>query len=208
MKPSRERIASSLPVMAGDLSVRAWRREDIDRFAEWPLYPPHSESFNEVFQLRFARMSADERDAFFEERERRLDRVTLVADHRPQPAIAYLALVEIDWAGGTVGNMAYRVEPTWCGRGIGTCVLGAVRQHLFRHGFRSVRLDVAASNARAVRCYEKAGFEITGEFWRDDPGLAKIDLALPEWDFLRPHVRLDGPVPRLRFRWMEARVEG
>ena len=207
MKPSKHVIMESLPAESGELSVRRWRREDIDRFAGWPMYDSPFESFNEVFQLRFAGMSAGERDALFGERERLEDRVTLVADHASQPAIAYLALVEIDWAAGAVGNMAYRVEPTWCGRGVGTRVLSAVTSHFFRHGFRSLRLDVAASNARAIRCYEKAGFVRAGEFWREDPRLAEVDLDSSEWDFLRPHVRLDGPVPRIRFRWMEARVE-
>ena len=43
--------------------------------------------------------------------------------------------------------------------------------------------------------------------WREAPRLAEVDLDSSEWDFLRAHVRLDGPVPRIRFRWMEARVE-
>lgn len=196
-----------MPVTCGDLSIRGWRREDIDRFAEWPLYPPACESFNEVLQLRFAAMSADERDAFFDEREHREDRITLVADHRSQPAIAYLALVEIDWQAGAVGNMAYRVEPSWCGMGVGTSILSAVAGHFFRHGFSCLRLDVAASNAPAMCCYEKAGFTRTGEFWRDDPRLAEVDLDSPKWDFLRPHLRRDGPVPQIRFWWMEAGVE-
>lgn len=76
---------------------------------------------------------------------------------------------------------------------------------MLQRGVTAIRLYVAGPNSRAIRCYEKAGFARTGEFWRDDPGLAPVDVARPESESLRPHVRTDGEVPQLRFYWMEMR---
>jgi RimJ/RimL family protein N-acetyltransferase len=65
------------------------------------------------------------------------------------------------------------------------------------------RLDVAASNARAVRCYEKVGFVRTGELWRDASHLVAADLGAARYDFLRPHLRGKGSQLELRFWVME-----
>jgi hypothetical protein len=68
-------------------------------------------------------------------------------------------------------------------------------------GFRSIRLDVAATNYRAVRCYEQCGMRIVEEFWQngegpDDPNEAK-------WAPLMPHLRREGDQWFVRFYWME-----
>lgn len=205
MTVSKDDVFDSLPMRAGDITIRLWEREDMDRFAEWPLYPLEFDAFNEAFILRFRRMSPEQREEHFQLREGRIDRLDITADCPDEPAVGYLALVEIDWAGGVIGNMSYRVHPLWCDKGIGTRIMRTVAEWCFEHGFRTLRLDVAASNARAVRCYEKAGFVQTGEFWQDDPWLKTIDIADPKYDFLRPHVRFERDTPQTRFLWMEMR---
>lgn len=39
-----------------------------------------------------------------------------------------------------------------------------------------LHFDVAASNMRAVRCYLKVGFQITGEFWKKADDLINVDI--------------------------------
>jgi ribosomal protein S18 acetylase RimI-like enzyme len=79
---------------------------------------------------------------------------------------------------------------------------------LFSRDFKAIHVDVAASNSRAVRCYEKVGFCRVGELWRDAVDLTGMELDAPQYDFLRPHVRLDEVPPQLRFLLMECkRVE-
>ena len=104
--------------------------------------------------------------------------------------------------------MAVRVRPDRCGKGLGTRLLRLVAQWCFGQGIRRLQLDVAAPNARAIRCYEKAGFARTGEFWREDAGLKGANLSAAQNDSLRPHVRLDGPVPQMRFYWMASERTG
>jgi RimJ/RimL family protein N-acetyltransferase len=129
-----------------------------------------------------------------------------MADLEDQPAIGFLALVEIDWAAGAVGNMGYRLHPDWCGKGLGTRFMRRVTEWCFARGFKTLRLDVSAANARAIRCYVKTGFVETGEFWRASPDLIGEDLEDPRYDFVRPHVRWDESMPQVRFWWMERRV--
>jgi RimJ/RimL family protein N-acetyltransferase len=152
-------------------------------------------------------MDAAERDEVFRSRQSRADAMVLVVDHSEQPAIGYLALREIDWEAGIVGNVGMRVHPAWCGRGVGTSILRSVTQWSFQAGMVSWRLDVAASNARAVRCYEKVGFVQTGEFWRDASHLGDLDLDGPRHDFLRPHLRGSGNELELRFWVMELKKQ-
>ena len=194
-------LLQSLPLTDGDHEIRPWLRTDLDCLAQWPSYPFPYESLN----YRFGTMSASEKDRHYRERDDNPDRVTLILDDDGHRAVGYLALVEIDWRIPRVGNMAVRISPDWCDKGIGTFLLRSISEWCFAQGLISLHLDVAASNPRAVRCYEKAGYKITGEFWQDDGGLNAFALDKPQFDFIRPHVRYAGPVPQLRFYWMEIR---
>jgi RimJ/RimL family protein N-acetyltransferase len=116
--------------------------------------------------------------------------------------VGYLCLLEIDWQKAVVGNMSFRVLPNKCGAGIGSAALEAVTECCLDWGFERLRLDVAASNARAPRCYEKCGFRISGEFFRD-AHLDGVDVSEAKYDFLRPHLSLGDGRYNLRFYWME-----
>ena len=172
---------------------------DLEELAEWPGYPFPYEPFN----YSFNEMNSKEKDQHFHSREENPNRITLVVDHATQKAIGYLSLVQIDLVDRKVGNMGFRIHPSWCNKGIGTLVICKVSNWCFKLGLKTLRLDVAAANTRAIRCYEKAGFVKTEEFWRNDEGLKNIDVNQPQYDFLRPHVRLDRDVPQIRFWWME-----
>jgi aminoglycoside 6'-N-acetyltransferase len=51
----------------------------------------------------------------------------------------------------------------WHGRGIGTAVVRRLAAFLFEErGHHRITIDPAAENARAIRCYEKAGFTAVG----------------------------------------------
>jgi RimJ/RimL family protein N-acetyltransferase len=196
----KARMLKTLPVLYGKLCIRAWERDDPTRLAAWPPYPfPH-----ESFVLSYGRMTPAEREGAFLRRDSRPDRITLVADHQQQEVMGYVALIDIDWTALTVGNMSFRVHPFWCSQGVGTDILHTVVTWCIDRGMKSIRLDVAASNGRAIRCYEKCGFFVSGTFWRDDPELSKLDMSTPIYDFLRPHVRVEKGVSQLRFYWMHS----
>lgn len=199
----KSELLDTLPLSQGELTVREWTRRDVDRLAGWPRYPfPYR-----GFEYSFAAMGPTERDELFRTRQERADAMTLVVDHDAQPAVGYLASREVDWETGTVGNLGMRVHPAWCGRGVGTSILRKVTRWSFEQGFVRWRLDVAASNARAVRCYEKVGLVRTGEFWLDASHLEDLDIDGPRYDFLRPHLRACGDELELRFWVMELEIK-
>jgi len=193
-------LLARLPVEGEDLLLRACTRQDIERLAAWPAYPFPYESFTLSFR--------NAERAVLDEAYRRIglaeDRLTLVADMPDEPCVAYLALLSIDGDMHRVGNMAIRVHPESCGQGIGTRILKVVCGWAFANGVRSLRLDVAASNGRAVRCYEKSGFRVVGETWREAPDLSVADLDRPRYAFVRDASCTDRGRVLLRFAVLEA----
>jgi RimJ/RimL family protein N-acetyltransferase len=198
-EPSKERLVESLPLVTAGLTIRHWTRDDVGRFADWPGY----EFPYEAFDFDFRDLDAIQRDRVYRDREARANAIILAVDSDKIASLAYIALHRIDWATGQVHNMGLRVHPRRCGQGIGTAILQVVTRWLFQSGMSSLSLDVAASNARAVRCYERVGFVRTGIVWRDAADLEDKDLSTPRYAFLRPHVRIVKGRLQLRFWLME-----
>lgn len=196
---TKEKCLKELPIREGPFVIRAWNRDDLDILAAWPKYPfPY-----EGFEFSFVSMNSADRDQLFDKRSKKSDAIPLVVDHDDIPTIGYLSLTKISWAEGMIGNFGYRIHPAWVNRGIGTSVLRMAILWVFDCGFSSIRVDVAGSNRRAIRCYEKAGFSTVGEIWRKAQDLKDVDLNETRYDFLRPHLRLEGDAPELRFFVME-----
>ena len=196
---SKGRMLAALPVCEEPLTLRRWTMADTYARAAWPSYPPEYTDFN----FALAGASQEELDRHFLARDRDPGRVPLAVDHADQPVISYFALHETGWAERTVGNVGFRLHPDWCNRGYGPRILRLAAGWCGDCGVRSIRLDVAAPNIRAVRCYEKAGMVKVSEFWQPAPGLASIDIADRKHDALRPHFRIQDGVPHVRFWWME-----
>lgn len=194
---SKQQLTESLPIRAGEFTIRRWTRADLDQRVGWPAYPAPYDGFNGSW----AAMSKTDLDQKFESGEASPTSLVLIADHPAQACAVYVVLREIDWDSGEAGNMGLRVRPDSCDKGVGTLVMRAIADWWFGQGMKSLRHDVCAANPRAVRCYEKVGYKITGEFWQDDP---KALTAVPEE--LRQHVRMSGTMPQIRFWWMELRA--
>jgi RimJ/RimL family protein N-acetyltransferase len=195
----RRKLEQALPILRDPLKVRRCMRSGMDLLSRWPEYP---ESYN-FFNFSFAHLDPSEMDSFFEARQRQEDRMVLVVDYGDVKSIGYLALIGIDWASRRCSNMGIRVHPEWWGRGVGVGMLATVRDWWFANGMTGLRLDVASSNARAVRCYEKVGFVKIGELWRESPDLRGVNLAESKWRFLDGHVRTVSSTPESHFLLME-----
>jgi ribosomal protein S18 acetylase RimI-like enzyme len=201
--PTKSILLGALPLRDGEFTIRRWTREDMESLAAWPDYPfPYH-----GFEFSFRTLNPAGMDEVFRTREEDPDLIVLVADSAGEPALGYFA-PRMDWKNRVVVNFGLRVHPLRCDRGTGTAVLSTVCGWLQRCGIESVRVDVAASNARAVRCYEKAGFIRTGELWREARDLIGVDIGTSRYDFLRPHMRVEDEVPKLRFLLMERGQSG
>ncbi len=203
MRNQKTLLESRLPIHADRLTLRVLSRADMDVLAKWPAYPwPHG-----VFGFTFCGLGVEELDRAYEARAGSADRIALVVDAGTNVAIGYVAFLQIDWPNRRAENMSFRIHPDFCDRAIGTHAMGMVCDWWFGHEMGALRLDVAATNPRAVRCYEKAGFQVTGEFWRDAPDLIGADLGAEKYRFLGNDVEREATPPRIRFYWMEATNE-
>ncbi|CAA9528358.1 MAG: hypothetical protein AVDCRST_MAG31-2141 [uncultured Sphingomonas sp.] len=79
----------------------------------------------------------------------------------PEGAIGAAGLKHI--GGGSAEYWGYIGEKSWWGRGLGGEMLAAVEAEARRLGLARLNLRVAAENIRAVRLYERAGFERSEE---------------------------------------------
>ena len=65
---------------------------------------------------------------------------------------------------GVWGIDQFIADPTLLGQGLGTAMVHAFVARLFEHAaVTRVQTDPSPDNARAIRCYEKAGFRAVGE---------------------------------------------
>jgi diamine N-acetyltransferase len=83
--------------------------------------------------------------------------------------VGWLTLRHVNSALGS-SVLGIAIEPTRVGMGYGTDALWSFLGYYFgTMGFDEMRLDVAAFNERAMRCYEKCGFRYVGKHWTDHP---------------------------------------
>ncbi len=59
-----------------------------------------------------------------------------------------------------LGGLA--IHPSFAGRGLGIAMLKEIQAYATRQGFLRIELSVAVINEKAIRLYEKAGFEKEG----------------------------------------------
>ncbi len=193
-------LENHLPICAEGIIIRQLNRKDLDLLINWPPYPWP----NDVFRFSFCNLTSYEMDKFYEKRKNGHDRIYLTADIPEIPAIGYIALLDIDWSKRIAGNMSFRIHPEHCSKGIGTVIMRSISNWWFGLDMNALRLDVAAPNHRAVKCYLKTGFKIIGEFWGDAPDLKDKDLSEKKYCFLNEHVNLDKQIPQIRFYLMES----
>ena len=182
--------------------VRRAVQEDLPHLGAWPEYPwPHD------WANMANNLARSEDGRYWWERIDALDRcqysVVLPASGE---IIGVHAFARIDWGQAVVGNMGIRIRPDMCGQGYGSETLKPLLKAVLNSGIRSVRLDVAAPNEPAIRCYDKCGMRIVDEFWREHKGGA-IDPSDPKWAPLLKHLRPEGHKWMVRFYWREIGCE-
>ncbi|MCL6430163.1 MAG: GNAT family N-acetyltransferase [Anaerolineae bacterium] len=93
----------------------------------------------------------------------------------------------------------------FCGQGLGTDALQTLlRQGFEERVFASVRLQVAATNRRAQRAYEKCGFRRVGQHYRLlDESESLAFLEEPVYSDMRQYYRREGGRTYLLFYDME-----
>lgn len=179
--------------------VRKAIPEDFPHIWTWPLYDWPWEVFNQTDRKR----SSEENILWWEQIEapNRCHYTVVLSDSND--IIGIYAFTNINWQNAFVGNMGIRIRADFCGQGYGTETLKPLLSAVLAGGIRKIRLDVAATNEWAIRCYQKCGFRITGEeHWREHSGNS-VEPSDPKWQPLLPHLKQSNEKWLCRHMWFE-----
>lgn len=152
-----------MPHMTGEhVMLREYRQEDYPHIRRWVNDRRTTEYLSAIFW--FPQTETDTND-FLNRAMRAAPNAAyfVIADVKDESYIGQMDIFEINWKirkgilGTVIGSESAR------GRGYGTEALKLLQDYAFGVlGLERLELDVYADNARAIRCYEKAGFSHEG----------------------------------------------
>lgn len=183
-------------ILYGDgVRLRPWTRRDALEQERWP---PYGDPFHSLWNIpRYYSL-----DNFLPSWS--AQRYVWAVDDTQRHLIGRISLREIDLAQGHA-RLGITLGAPYTSRGLGTEALRVFLDHYFGPlDFRLMKLDVAAFNLRAVRCYERLGFHHIGEDWRSagsDPVLRLLDE--PQHALLRQYFRRNRHEYQVLFYEME-----
>lgn len=175
--------ADETPIQGPRVRLRRWLRRDTLAQELWPRY---SEPFNSLWNIpRTVFFDDDSRAGFSSQR------YAWAVEDGAGRLIGRISLREIDQRGASA-RLGISLAQPYVGQGLGTEALALFLDKLYfgPMGFTVMRLDVAAVNQRAVRSYEKLGFEYVESEWRsagNDPSARLVDD--PRYAGLAHHFR-------------------
>lgn len=175
--------------------LRPWLRSDTLLQELWPRY---TDPFHSLWNIPRS-PSSDESNG------RRFDqRYTWAIDNLQHRLIGRISLREVDER-HTSARLGISLAQPYVGQGLGTEALRVFLDYYFGPlGFDRMRLDVAAVNLRAVRCYQRLGFRYLESEWRNvgsDPALRLLDD--PQYRAMLRHFRRSPAGTQVEFYEME-----
>ncbi len=186
-----ERV-SLRPLTRADLDeIEAWAPYTDPLYLAWNRFPWHQLGKDLWHDLQFT--------------DPAVERLAIV--DRQSRVIGVIGLVDVDDSRSPL--LSIFLGSDFVGQGLGSDALRTLLREVFRErGLAAVRLDVAASNRRARRVYEKCGLRITGTRYRpveESQPLGFLDE--PRYRDLRPYYREEGGRTYALFYQMEIRAQ-
>ncbi len=164
------------------VALRPWLRSDTLMQELWPRY---TEPFHSLWNIPRAPGPDDANGPGWSSQ-----RYAWAIEDAQRRLIGRLSLREVD-EGGLSARLGISLAQPYVGQGLGTEALQVFLDYYFGAlGFERLRLDVAAVNRRAVRCYERLGFRYLESEWRNagsDPSLRLLDD--PRYSAMARHFR-------------------
>lgn len=147
------------------------------------MWPPFRDPLHLIWDMPHC--SRRENDGWFAQMNDGRHRLAYAVDDRAGRLIGMVSLREIAWGRSARLGISFSLEHV--GRGHGTAAMRLFLPYFFfTLAFYHMPLDVAAANLRAVRCYEKLGFQHVGTHWQAlDGTLDPHLLERPEYAALR-----------------------
>ncbi len=158
----RERASAerALPLRGERVTIRPMTHRDVDEMQTWPLFTdPFLASSN------LPLWSRAENDAWFSYYAKDPSRRLYAIEDQAGLLIGRLSLREIN--GRESARLGITLRADRLNQGYGTDAIRIFLDYYFeKMGFAILYLDVAAANTRAIRCYEKCGFQYIGSHYR------------------------------------------
>lgn len=140
------------------LTIRPWQRHDDELADEWP---PYNDPFDSIWNL--PRPSGDGWSYGFDLPS---GRRSWAVEDRSGRLVGRISLREIDER-RSQARLGVTFGAPYVSQGLGTDALCIFLDYYFAElGFALMVLDVAAPNQRAVRCYQRLGFDYVSSDWR------------------------------------------
>ncbi len=151
--------------------IRPLRRDDIDKRLKWQEYPdPLYAHYN------LKEMTEAQKREWYNKKKKNPAMLFLSINDLKGELLGFLSIFEIDWENKKAKlGIYFGYEHT--DKGYGTEAIKTLLPYYFeRMKFEELWLDVASLNNRAIRCYQKCGFEFAGtKFNKHDPR-SKADI--------------------------------
>lgn len=178
---------TTLEMLSGDrVCVRPFTYQDVTQRACWPRFAEP-----ELSHLNVDLNTEARRHMWYRQRDRQRSPFWFAIDTLDGKMIGEETLRDVERYRKTA-RLGIHLSPAYVGQGYGTDAVRVLLEYFFDHlHFDQMRLDVGAHNRRAIRCYEKLGFNVIGSFWRIHPWSFQV-LTDERCVHLRPYVRLDG----------------
>jgi RimJ/RimL family protein N-acetyltransferase len=142
------------------VTIRPMVREDVDKMAAWrPFTDPLNSLWNGPQQ------NSIENGIWFEAQAHDDSREWYAVEDLDGHLIGRLSLRQISRRKSA--RLGITLGADYVGQGYGTDAIRTFLTYYFWElGFEALYLDVAAPNRRAIRCYEKCGFEYIGSHYQ------------------------------------------
>jgi diamine N-acetyltransferase len=142
------------------VTIRPMRKGDLDVMSTWSTF---DDPLYRLFD--WPRRAPIENGFWFSELMQDDTRVYYAVEDERQVLIGRISLRDI--RGHDSARLGIGFGTDFCGQGYGTEALRVFLRYFFLDlGFRRMVLDVSAINQRAIRCYERCGFERVGTHYQ------------------------------------------
>jgi RimJ/RimL family protein N-acetyltransferase len=168
------------------VTIRPLTRQDLRTMSKWP-------SFDDPLYRLFdwPKRSELSDDLWFYQLLRDRGRIYFAVENHRGELMGRLSLREVRKP--VSARLGIGFGPQYVSHGYGTEALQLfLRYYFLEMRFERMVLDVAAVNERAVRCYERCGFQHTGEHYQYAGSDRDLQfLEDPLYDHLRPFFKRD-----------------
>ena len=181
LKSYRNKLKRSVRIMSTFLEniylrgnkvlIRPFEREDIDKRLKWKPYPDPL-----YFHYNLGDLTEEQKEAWFLKRKGDPSSVYLAMDNLPGQLIGFIRIYQINPTERTAWFGIY-LGYEFTNQNLGTdATLTLLKYYFEEWKFERLFLDVASHNKRAIRCYEKCGFEFTRKKYNDHDPRKNLDI--------------------------------